>query len=115
MQDKIYCPDCKKYVPYYTKKIIKKGNIEGYNYNYLGEVSVCNECGAEILTNNNLRNNMEKSYEEYYRELKRELKRKEERKKKKKEEKKLIIKIISIVTLLITIITIIRRKKNEVK
>ena len=108
MQDKIYCPKCKKYVPYYTNKVIRKGSIEGYNYNYLGEASVCDKCGNKTYTSDNIRKNIDKSYEMYYRRL-----RKEERQKKnKKERSELIAKVVSGVILLTAIIAVIRRKNK---
>ena len=61
MQDKIYCPKCRKYVSYHIKEVIKEGNIEGYNYNYLGEASVCDECETKTYTSNNVRKNILKN------------------------------------------------------
>lgn len=111
MQDKIYCPKCKKYVPYHIKKIIREGSIEGYGYKYLGETSICDKCGAKTYTSNNVRKNIDKSYEAYYRRIKEE----ETQKKNKKERNKLIAKVVSGVVLLTTVVVIIRRKKNEIK
>lgn len=108
MQDKIYCPKCKKYVPYHIREVIREGNIEGYRYKYLGETSICNKCGSKTYTSNNVRRNIEKSYEAYYKRL-----REEERQKKiKKERNKLIVKVISGVVLLTTVVAIVRRKNK---
>ena len=112
MQDKIYCPKCQKYVPYHIRGIIKKGNIEGYSYNYLGKVSVCDECKNTPYTNNNIRENINESYKAYYRKLREEEKKKEKKKKNRKKRIELIVKVISSVALLSTIITVVRRKNK---
>lgn len=108
MQDKIYCPKCKKYVSYHIGEVIREGSIEGYKYNYLGETSVCDKCGSETYTSDNIRRNIDKLYEAYYRRLKEE----ERQKRVKKGKNKLIIKVVSGVILLTAIIAVIRRKNK---
>lgn len=111
MQGKIYCPKCRKYVSYHIKEVIKEGNIEGYNYNYLGEASVCDECKTITYTTDNIRRNIDKSYEAYYRRLKEE----ERQKRVKKGKNKLIIKVVSGVILLTAIIAVIKRNIQKKK